>query len=287
MKLITAACLLIGISAGAQSLNDEQTDRFQSPNNNTQIIQIANINGDIKVEGYQGTEVMITADRSIKANRQQDLQDARQRIQLGKITRGDTVIYYIKGLCSTFDNKARWKKQRQPWSYNWNRCDKSNEVDYQFDFKVRVPANTSLILSTVNEGDVEVTNVSGNMDICNVNGSISMSQIAGNVYAHTINGDVTADFTRQPSDYNYFYTLNGDIEVNYPEMLHADMTFKSYNGDFFTNVNQLEHQPMKLETNDKEGFKVSTVSLIRLNDGGPRLEFETFNGNVYLKENQL
>jgi hypothetical protein len=64
------------------------------------------------------------------------------------------------------------------------------------------------------------------------------------------------------------------------------MSFESFNGDFFTNIDKLESLPVRVEkenTNDGIKYKVSG-NRYKIGSGGAFLDFETFNGDVYLKE---
>src|SRR5262245_51242882 len=51
-----------------------------------------------------------------------------------------------------------------------------------------VPADTSLKLSTVNGGNIEVEGVNGEIDANNVNGSVVIKDVSGAVVAHALNG---------------------------------------------------------------------------------------------------
>ena len=64
------------------------------------------------------------------------------------------------------------------------------------------------------------------------------------------------------------------------------MNFKSFQGEFFSNVANLESLPLevKKEGRDKETKYTVSGSRFKIGSGGALLDFETFNGNVYLKE---
>jgi hypothetical protein len=68
--------------------------------------------------------------------------------------------------------------------------------------------------------------------------------------------------------------------------LSANMRFESFNGEFFTNLNSIESLPAKVEkASHGEGIRYKiNGNRYQIGSGGPLLDFETFNGNVYLKE---
>lgn len=254
------------------------------------VFYLANINGGIVAEGYSGDKVMLEATKTIKAKTEARLQKGLEELSIGIIDRLDTVIVYIKGPCAAFGEKQhRHKMKKDNWSYDWDDCD--YEYDFEVDFKLKIPKNMRVHLSTINNGNIEVAGLNEAISLNNVNGAISITGARSEVYAYTINGDVTIDYAvLPPSGQSYFYTLNGDIKANYPKGLQADMTFKSFNGDFFTNIDEIEHKPnvVKRSADEKTGvsFKVDTRSLITVRGGGTQLDFETFNGDVYVKENK-
>ena len=103
---------------------------------------------------------------------------------------------------------------------------------------------------------------------------------------HTINGDVDITYTKNPVQPCKFYTLNGDINAWFQKGLAAELSFESFNGNFFTNVQKLESMPVEVEkkqTDNGMKYKVNG-NRFKVGTGGVRLDFETFNGNVYLKE---
>lgn len=252
------------------------------------VFYLSNINGDIKVEGYNGDKVLIDAKKTIKAKTESRLQKGISEIAVEVIDRFDTVIVYMKGGCVEFTNRrTNWNRSSSSWCYNWNNC--HEQYDFNIDFKVKVPYGFNLYLSTINDGDIDVSKVSGSLDVHNINGAITLDGIGSRVEAHTINGDVTLNFKKNPTLDSKFYTLNGDIWANLRPGLSADMSFKSFNGDFFTNLNSIEHLPLKVEktaARNKKGiaYKLDGRSLMRAREGGVYLDFETFNGDVYVKE---
>jgi len=291
MKIITT-CLGVLLSAGLAVAQQEktisETIAFEQLSDKN-VFYLANINGSISAEAYDGDKVLVEAKRKIYAKTDSRLQKALEELSLGIIDRVDTVIVYIKGPCAHFGKGNREYRKKTGWNYNWNDC--KYDYDFSFDFTLKVPRNLNVYLSTVNKGDIKIKGVKGSLGAHNINGSISLDGVSSKVYAYTINGDVKVNYadisTIKPS---YFYTLNGDIEANYPKGLKADVAFKSYNGDLYTNIDEIEYRPNVVKDQSVEGsegvsFKVETKSLISVRGGGILLDFETFNGDVYVREN--
>jgi DUF4097 and DUF4098 domain-containing protein YvlB len=152
-----------------------------------------------------------------------------------------------------------------------------------------VPFNTSLDISTVNEGDIQVKDVTGSLRVNNVNGPITIKNAKGVTRARTINGDVTVNYADLPPGESDYYTLNGTLSVTYPAALSADLQFKSMNGAFYTDFSNLEILPVRVTKNvEKSGartvYKLNIDKQVRVGSGGKLFKFETMNGNIYIKK---
>lgn len=255
------------------------------------VFFLANINGSIIAEAYTGTSIILEAELTIRAKTGSRLERAKKELSLGVIDRYDTLIVFIKGPCGQFDRERhRYKSgNSKRWGYNWNNCDYG--YDFQHNFTLKIPQSMNVYLSTINDGDISVSDLKGSLRLNNINGSITAKEVAGETNIHTINGDVTVAYTRMPSQESSFYTLNGDINAYFPGTLKADVTFKSFNGDIYTDYTNIEKKPMLLAKNEKvkqEGvsFKVEAKSVISIGGGGVTLGFETFNGDAYIRKKQ-
>jgi DUF4097 and DUF4098 domain-containing protein YvlB len=290
---IISGLLLTTINVLAQTHTEKITKELVfekvSPEN---ALMVANINGDINVVGYDGDKVIIEVNKWISGKTEARLEKGKKDLQLGVIDRADTLILYIQDGCMSFGHHAQRKNQNHwhatGWSYDWQcsgrHCE--SEFDYKMDFTIKVPAGINVVLSTINEGDVTVENVNGAVKADNINGSIRLSNLRKEAKATTINGDVDITYTSNPKNDCRFYSLNGDINAMFQKGLAANLSFESFNGDFYTNVDRIEPLPVSMEkTKDGESvkYKVSGQQY-RIGNGGVFLDFETFNGNVYLKE---
>jgi DUF4097 and DUF4098 domain-containing protein YvlB len=252
-------------------------------------LMIANINGDVKVQGYDGDKILIEVNKWVAGKTAARLEKGKTELQLGVINRADSIILYVVNGCTSFGKGQRfgdgWNKG---WGYNWN-CNEGHcetDYDYKMDFMVKVPRRISVTANTINEGEIDVQNVSGSIRANNINGGIKLANLEREAVASTINGDVDVEYTSNPSKDCRFYSLNGDINAFFRKGLAANLSFESFNGEFFTNINGIDQLPAILEKSEKgEGihYKVNG-NLYKIGKGGPLLDFETFNGNVYLKE---
>lgn len=293
--LLTTLCA-ITVPIYAQLFTEKITKELTFEKKGSNTLMLFNINGSISVEGYAGDKVIIEVEKRITAKTDQRLEEGKQEVQLGVMDRADTLLVYVKGICSEFGKRQRtkrgnWQAKYNGYGYDWNDwgrrnsdCDK--RYDYRMNFTIKVPQGINVLASTVNGGDVEIKSVTGYVLADNVNGSIKLTNISGATYASTINGSVDLDYSGNPNGDSRYYSLNGDINANFRKGLAAQLTFKSFNGDFYSSVNDITPMAVQVEKYEKgEGihYKVNG-NRYKVRQGGPLLDFETFNGDVYLRE---
>jgi len=160
------------------------------------------------------------------------------------------------------------------------------------DLTISVPAHTSLILRTVNDGNIVVTGVDGEIDVDDVNGSVTLTNISGSAIAHALNGRVHVTFNRlNPQKAMSFSSMNGDIDVTFPPDLKANLTLRSDQGevysDFDVQVQAKAPQPQAEDTRAQGGkyhYKVDKTVRATVNGGGQEIQFKNFNGNIYIRK---
>jgi DUF4097 and DUF4098 domain-containing protein YvlB len=276
-----------------EKINKEFTFEKKGPEN---ALMIANVNGNIKVQAYDGATIQVEVTKSIRAKTQERLEKGKTELNLGVIDLADTIILYINGLCTRFNREDRRKNKfgntyvEKRWSYSWEHTgqDCHESYDHTMDFTVKIPAALNIIVGTINNGDIVIENVKGAVTANNINGSIRLTNLMREAEASTINGDLDVVYAQNPQRNCRFYSLNGDINASFQKGLVASMSFESFNGSFYTNIDRLERLPVEVEKkpNDKgTKYKVSDNRYkIGTGNNTAFLDFETFNGNVYLRE---
>ncbi|GAB3315308.1 hypothetical protein GCM10027299_04370 [Larkinella ripae] len=281
MPLFLAGLVLVCLSATAQTLeskNHISKEFTLSKDAGSSVLAIYNISGFIKVEGYSGNKVVLEVDQTLSAKTSEVLEQGKQEFKLVFDQNADSVIAYIAEPHDTRPNRG-WQ----------NRHNRKVEYKFDLDYTVKVPFGMNIHVSTINSGDVTVKDVNGAISAHNINGAIFLTNIKGATNAHTINGNVEANYVTSPPEKSKYYTLNGDIKISYPASLSADLSFKTFQGDFYTDFPNAELlAPTVTKTQEKKGdgtvYKLNKDTAIRIGKGGQTLQFETFNGNVYIKK---
>ena len=261
----------------------ERTLRFNQPNNPLNRLSVYNIQGNVTVEGYDGTEIKITAHREIEGS-EQEIEQALGELEFVAERDGNTAYIYIDAPFITFQKNGGDH-------FNYNIDTRENDYEFLHNITIQVPKDVYVSASTINKGTVSVRNTTRKVTASNVNGKVELQNIAGATEAQTVNGDITIDYAQSPRENSEYKTVNGTIEVNYPKDLSADIRFKSMHGELYTDFKNIKRLNTTVETNKKQSngsvkYKVDRFAPIRIGDGGPVFNFEVLNGNVYIKQIQ-
>jgi DUF4097 and DUF4098 domain-containing protein YvlB len=290
-NIIALGLLCLYGSAWAQTHNEKITKElsFEVKNSSNALI-VENVNGSITVEGYAGSTIQVEVEKIINGKTEARLQKGIKDVQLGVIDRADTIILYVKGICMSFGRlKEKYSRDGSSWGYDWNECNDDSEreeYDYIMNFRIKLPSSVNLRVSTINEGKISVSKTTGRVAAYNINGDITLTELSQAARANTINGDLDVKYSTNPSSDCRFYTLNGDINAYFQRGLSSNVSFKSFNGEFYTNLPELVELPSEIEKSKTDkGFKYKiNGNRFKTGKGGALLDFETFNGNVYLRE---
>ena len=249
---------------------------FANTSENTLIIK--NVFGSISVEGYDGDKVVMEVKRTIKAKTTSNLELGKKELQLMVTSDANRIILRPDAPYIEFDDESL--------RYNWcNRKELSYE--HSLDFEVKVPRSVKIHVSAVNNGEVLVKDMEGSyIEVSNINGGITLDNVSGKTDLHCINGDVSITYGNNPSKASKYYSLNGDINVKYQHELSANVSFKTMNGELFTDFDVARQftETKRSSENNKARFKYEATPKLQIGNGDVALDFETLNGNVYLKK---
>jgi hypothetical protein len=252
----------------------QKTLKFQDTSKPGEL-SLDNVFGSIRVEGSGGAQVELTANKTIRAVSKDRVQQAKDEVKLDIKEKGNAVEIYVDGpfRCQCQDGRG----------YKWR--DVGYEV--QYDFVLKVPRRTRLVLNTVNEGDILVNGIEGPFEVNNVNGRVDLADMSGSGRAGTVNGGVKATFLKNPSADCSFSTINGEVELALREGLSAEFNLKTMNGEAFSDFETLSlpAKPGKVEQHEgKFVYHHDQSTRVRAGKGGPVLSCDTLNGNIYLRK---
>jgi len=208
----------------------------------------------------------------------EDRQDASFEVSVLDGTRKIVTPSGTKSLTSgAYSVEVEEKDNHMTVDTDW-RANKVNIVAH-------VPRNTSLELSTVNDGEIIVRNITGKLVLENVNGPITATGIDGTVIAESVNEDINVSFNAVTGDQAMsFSSVNGNLNIGLPAKTGAELHIDSAEGEIVSDF-EVEVQPSKPimsrdDTRHGVEVKVESVIIAKINGGGPVIKLKTLNGNI-------
>jgi hypothetical protein len=267
---LVSGCLAIGSLSVAYGFDQEEKETVRRNFPAAARLEVDNVHGFIHVTGYNGSEIQMVAEKTIQAESQERLDVAKREVKLDTTQSGDTLTLYVDG---PFRDERR------------SSIHLHNHPGYRvvYDFEIKVPAATVLLLGTVNGGDVRVENTTGDFDVGNVNGAIEMNEVAGSGPVHTVNGKISVLFSRNPTKNCSFKTINGSIETSFRPSLSADVRVKTFNGNAYTDFDAAPLPGLSPVTEHRDGkfiYRSDRSTGMRIGNGGPEFKFDTLNGRI-------
>ena len=272
-EFLVSGWLAIGALSAAYGFDQEEKETIRRNFPAAARLEVDNVNGFIHVTGYNGSEIQMVAEKTIRAESQDRLDAAKRDVKLDTTQSGDALTFYVDGpfRCHCDDGRSGVR----------NRSHRDYRVTYDFDIKV--PAATMLLLGTVNGGDVRVENTTGDFDVANVNGGIEMREVAGSGPVHTVNGKISVLFARNPAKNCSFKTINGSIETSFRPNLAADVRVKTFNGQAYTDFDVISLPALSPVSERRDGkfiYRSDRSTGLRIGNGGPEFNFDTLNGSI-------
>jgi hypothetical protein len=210
-------------------------------------VEIANVNGRIGVEAWDGATVEVRAERTGKGSTPEAARRMLDRIEI----REDVAPGRIR-LETKVANASHW-------------FGGGTEVRYY----VKVPAQAELALETVN-GGIEITGVRGRVTAETTNGGVTARQLGGSIEASTTNGGLDVEVDTVADRGINLECTNGGITLRLPRTAKADLSARITNGGI-----DAENVDIAL-TGEATRRRLEG----RLNGGGPRIDLEGTNGGI-------
>lgn len=271
--------LLVTMAATGAKAQDELVDQLTVPFSEPArpgTVRVGLLNGSIKVVGYDGKDVQLTARvRSDGSEPEHDHDEDSQRAKSAGMRRLRNTSTGL--VVEEEDNIMEIRVEA---------------VSRTVDVSLKVPRRTSLELNTTNDGDIDVDGVEGEFEINNTNGAVTLTNVSGSVVAHALNEDLVVRFLKiDPKKSMSFSSMNGDVDITLPATVKADVRIKTDNGEIYTDfdIQMNQRSPRVEETKEntkgkKYHVRVDSSMTGSLNGGGPELRFESFNGNIYIRK---
>jgi len=261
-------------------ISDRETLRETIPAQDARGLMVDNFHGSISIVGHDGSDIRVTARRTIRAGSAADLDRAMGEVSLKIDRAGKWILVCVDG------------PFKDPWDcIEWNQRNRHDESRYRvtYDFEIEVPRSLKYELSTIH-GDLVVSGMRDDFAAHTVEGTIDITDAAGSGHAQSVNGPVRVTFAENPTRASEFGTVNGEVEVSFRDDLSADLVFDTMNGEI---LSDFDYTPLPLTATTIGGrsrgdamFRLEVNSGIRISGGGPRLRFSNINGNILIRKSR-
>lgn len=242
LRSITLACVICLLFVLTASAQDFQKDYRIGAGGS---VSIHNISGDIKVTGYNGDTITVTAFKEGPDSDKVTIEDS---------SGGNGV-----------DVRARYPEH----------CDCN--VSVRFD--VKIPSGIRYrydSLASVS-GNLEVSGVSGDLHAKSVSGDIVVNDAAGAVNASSVSGGVKVEIrSLEGADGTgnmEFHSVSGNVVVKLPGNLDAEVKMSTLSGDLKTDF------PLQVEEKQRGPGRSASG---RLGNGSRSLKLSTVSGDINL-----
>jgi hypothetical protein len=249
----------------------QRTLHFAGPGPHT--LEVRTVTGNVRIEGYDGADVVMTATRSTTAASAADLEAAQRDVTLDVADGAGTikaVVRYADGnTCGDHEHH-----HDRDWP----------DYEVRYDFTIRVPRDTRLVVCTINDGYVNVQGTRADFVLRSINGPIDFADMGGSGEATTINGAVKGSFAVAPHGDSVFKTINGSIVLTLPPNFAANLQMKTFNGGLYTDFDAQALTAPPAITTERKGdrtiYRSNAFAQVRIGSGGPDMTLDTLNGDV-------
>lgn len=272
LLLTILTSLTIQVNAAEPVSEDRTWAETYSVSGNTPRLFIRNIWGNVRVRAGAPGQISISIDEHRSAPDQAAFELSRETIKTDVLIESDGVSIVVAG------SEDKWQ--------HLDRC-RGCRVDYQFD--VLVPPGTSVDVSTVTDGRVDVAGISGPVSASNVNGPIAITALHDCGIVESVNGSVELSFAHAPGRDCTIETINGDITMGLPAGAGLIAALDLFNGRM---VSEIDGDPLALPARIEEvrndgryQYRIEQPAGVRLGGGGPTFSFTSLNGDIRINAN--
>jgi lia operon protein LiaG len=216
--------------------------------------------GDFTIEGYSGTEIVISADGG-------DFAPPERAHGLKPVYSGGTDNTGLALFMEKNGNKVSF------------RC--LLPITKGATYHIKVPENLALKIHQEcnRSGTTTISNAKNEVDYEGCS-EVNLKNVTGPLVISTVNGGVNVVFSEISKDKPIsIVSVNGEVDVTIPAKAAVDLEMSTVNGNMYSDFD------LPQDTKNMRRVGGSSVHAA-LNGGGTGLKLHGVNGNVYLRKGQ-
>ncbi|MFM9910955.1 MAG: DUF4097 family beta strand repeat-containing protein [Chitinophagaceae bacterium] len=253
-RIYVYALALLLLSAGKSNAQDY---KVAVQNSKEGKLTLLDFSGDIPVEGYSGSEIIISADRKF-ANPQR--------------AKGLQPIY-----AAGTDNTGIGLFVEKNGNQLTIRC--LLPITQRANYKLKVPDNFKLEIESEcgKGGAVMIANMKNDIEVKNCH-DIDLKNISGSIVVSTISGDVEITIAELSKEKPIsLATISGEIDITIPAKAGVELEMKTVTGTIYSDFD--------FPSDEKNMRRIagSTVKT-QLNGGGTDVKITNVSGNIYFRK---
>ncbi|MBA3322837.1 MAG: hypothetical protein H0T45_15510, partial [Pyrinomonadaceae bacterium] len=260
MLAVLAVALLTATDrsrAGEEPLGEELREEFHQtyPLSPGGRVSLANINGAVRIVGWDQSKVKIDAVKRAHT---------RERLDEAKIE--------VDASADGISIRTRYPRQNM----NYERGSRRNPASV--DYTLSVPRGARLESVELINGALEIENLTGEVNASAINGRVVARSLAGEVKLSTINGPLEATFTKLSGEKITLNSVNGPVSLVIPSNASADIRAHTIHGSITNNLGL----PVRgVGPPARRGHYVGSNLAGRLGDGsGSQIRLNNVNGGI-------
>lgn len=189
-------------------------------------------------------------------------------------------------------------KELTAGAYSMEVDEDDNHISVDTDWRAdkiivvaRIPRRADLELSTTNDGEILVSNISGMLQLENTNGPITARNIVGSVIAESVNDDIDVSFDSiDETSAMSFETINGNLTLGLPAQAGVQLHIDASQGEILSDF-EVDVQPGEPVVERRDGsrgveVRIESVIIANVNGGGPVIKLKTLHGDIHITESR-
>lgn len=251
-------------AARAQGTADKKENlkeyRVKLPNSKEQKVLLLFDQANVKIEGYDGDEVIMRAPG---------------RPETPERAKGLKPIYN-----SAEDNSGLGLSVVK----DGNTLKIVKASRHHGDFQIRIPRRVKIEYEQVNwmGGNLEISNHAGDLEVKTTIGDIDLKNVSGPVVASTTSGSITVVYGNveqgKPSSIS---NISGVVDVTLPNSVKANLKLKSITGEIYSDLDL----KMKGGSDKGELSRLGGGNTVEgtLNGGGVEINLQTISSDIFVR----
>jgi Putative adhesin len=211
-------------------------------------VRIGNTNGKVEIEGVDGANVEVRAEKIARAATDDAARQLLPRITINEDVKPDRVSIETARIAGVMIGAG-----------------------FEVQYHIKAPKGAVINARTTN-GGVMLTGLSGKVYARTTNGGVRATALSGPVEAASTNGGVNIDLASVGAEKIALRTTNGGVTLQLPETAKADVVATWTNGG-------MSVDGLTLDVSERSRRRFEG----KMNGGGTSIELHTTNGGIRLR----